>query len=390
MQHFYYIIFLRLCILTISALDPPEYIEHIEYLFTLGRKQANYIIDLWQIPGVRNNVGLAYWPYPIKKNDIFDLESRVVLTWQENDISHYMIMDIYDYETKQLKTSNWTIVARDWIETIDLSNNNDRNSHFTGKDSRLIYNPKTKKLYMEYNDLGILPPHYFEMFLHEIFFDVDLFMFYIKMPPIELYLRHEEGIKHQKNWSPFLYNNEMLFIYSIYPHRIVASKHSFFDSEANRTSYYMHTVANMLCTLESDNTTDIRKLWKYGIPHGGSNAILINTRFGLRYLTFFHSSGQFNMKGVLTYYMGAYLFSQHYPWDITHITPDPIIPLRLYDERFGWAWKPVDYVVFPTGLIVINDSIILSMGHNDREGWIITFNKTLLIDSFMNISCYSD
>ena len=43
------------------------------------------------------------------------------------------------------------------------------------------------------------------------------------------------------------------------------------------------------------------------------------------------------------------------PFGISHILKVPIYPKDLYDEtQGGWAYKAVDYIVYPLGNIVID------------------------------------
>ena len=84
--------------------------------------------------------------------------------------------------------------------------------------------------------------------------------------------------------------------------------------------------------------------------------------------------------------MGAYLFESQPPFAITHFTTQPILPNALYNESYGWAYKAVDYIVYPLGYIVQGDVIHLSVGKNDNSGWIVVLNKTALVGSMMAVT----
>jgi len=122
-----------------------------------------------------------------------------------------------------------------------------------------------------------------------------------------------------------------------------------------------------------------------GDPRGGTPAVLIDTVHGPRYLTFFHSQCKCSIGYILTYYMGAYLFDSQPPFAITHWTPDPIIPKPIYDESNGWAFKAIDYIVFPVGLLVRNDTCYVSMGRNDNSGWIMKANVAGLVSTMVPV-----
>lgn len=83
--------------------------------------------------------------------------------------------------------------------------------------------------------------------------------------------------------------------------------------------------------------------------------------------------------------MGAYLFEPFPPFRITHLTPEPIFPNALYNETYGWSYRTIDYIVFPTGLVVKNDTILVSLGKNDRSGWMVEMSKDGLVDYMMPV-----
>ena len=113
--------------------------------------------------------------------------------------------------------------------------------------------------------------------------------------------------------------------------------------------------------------------------------MLVETKHGPRYLTFFHSQCKCSIGYILTYYFGAYLFEAEPPFAITHWTPHPIIPKPLYDENNGWAFKAIDYIVFPIGLLVRNGTAFVSMGRNDNSGWAVVMNTAALVDDLLPV-----
>jgi hypothetical protein len=106
--------------------------------------------------------------------------------------------------------------------------------------------------------------------------------------------------------------------------------------------------------------------------------------YGTKYLTFFHSQamGPHPSHWLKTYYFGAYLFDAEPPFAISHSTPNPIIPHELYDEHTsGWAFKAIDYILFPTGLLIRGDVLYVTMGRNDNSGYILSLNRTGFMES---------
>lgn len=55
------------------------------------------------------------------------------------------------------------------------------------------------------------------------------------------------------------------------------------------------------------------------------------------------------------------------------------------DERNGWAYKTIDYIVFPTGLLALNDSLLLTVGRNDNSGWVVVLHTDRLVDSLLPV-----
>jgi hypothetical protein len=239
----------------------------------------------------------------------------------------------------------------------------------------MIYNThigRFKRVYridLRYNRLG------------DMFYTTDI---------IHISIDHEFGIRHQKNWTPFEYCHGCIFengllsasyiqeirdktnkpnyepalelyVYSIVPHRIICSVRNPDDMYEE----VAHTVSLSRLLPEYH--------WKWGEMRGGSPALRYNST---HYLSFFHSSGRFSHKWIMSYYMGAYLFESRPPFAITHMSINPILAPNMINETLGWAYKVVDIVVFPMSFILDPDFIYVSYGHNDRDGWIAKLNRS--------------
>ena len=276
---------------------------------------------------------------------------------------------------------------------------------------------------------------YKKLFFAPVFYHVPSDMFFIKQRTFHINIEHEMGYyRHQKNWTPFEYcpfceykygvvdanyvrryrkekgvtdgllanasyiltgdyhadiervlafepidllPARLFFIYEINPHRIVAVTH------ANKTSIQSGEYEAEVYA----NTTYVTKLlpeyeWEYGEMRGGSPALLINST---HFLSFFHSSGRFQQRHVITYYMGAYIFENKPPFGISGMSPEPIVANAMVNESWGWAYKVVDYIIFPMGFVFDDDYIHVSYGKNDKDGWVLTLNKTELLNSLVPV-----
>lgn len=191
-----------------------------------------------------------------------------------------------------------------------------------------------------------------------------------------------------KNTVPFVYetinektNTKTSKFYSIYsgqPHIVT----EVFLPQPNKDKAILTKLAYE--TVASDT------IWRWGEIRGGSPARLIDTPYGQRYLTFFHSSNQTIFNNNLqwigkTYYMGAYLFDAHPPFGITHISKVPIIPGDLYHKNRIFAFPKCDVIVFPTGYFIRNDTIFVSTGYQDTMAYIIAINQTSLLHGLRRV-----
>jgi predicted GH43/DUF377 family glycosyl hydrolase len=177
----------------------------------------------------------------------------------------------------------------------------------------------------------------------------------------------EKKHRREKNWVPFDYCGNMMLAYSLSPHFIMVHAH-------------YTTSAETICKTHPKIT------WNYGELRGGTPALKVNNE----YLAFFHSSidmATIHSKGknISHYFIGAYTFSQHPPFEITALSPEPIITEGFYEgKEYEPYWKPVR-VVFPCGYIMDNHYIYLSYGRQDHEIWIVQMDKYKLLESLVQV-----
>lgn len=228
----------------------------------------------------------------------------------------------------------------------------------------------------------------------------EIFMNYVELFPSRAegkitiddieYIHFEElPGQDQKNWSPFQYEDQMLFIQHGIPHRVVVC-----DKEKDRT-YMAH--GRTVGLTEVMNTT---YQWKFGEIRGGSPAMKITIPKGhddendTFYLTFFHSSIEPPMTGenvLRTYVMGAYIFESTPPFGIRAISEVPIVHENMYTGP--WTNLPIsfyhlDYVVFPTAFTVdvSSDTVTLMYGWQDKEGYLTEISLSGLLKSLKPVS----
>lgn len=179
-----------------------------------------------------------------------------------------------------------------------------------------------------------------------------------------------EGMRsmtREKNWVPFINNGILLLAYSIYPHKI-----------------FQPLFEDGKCATISSSNRPIS--WKWGELRGGTQALQIDKE----YLSFFHSSKNMATvesegQNIAHYFIGAYTFSPEPPFDITLISPEPIIGEGFYTgKKYKPYWKPLR-VVFPCGYVQDEKFIWLVYGKQDHEMWIAKLDKRGLLDSLVPV-----
>lgn len=166
--------------------------------------------------------------------------------------------------------------------------------------------------------------------------------------------------KMEKNWTPFIAQNELYLSYSLQPHRVLTKT----GTELSQTNSFIQ--------------------WNWGEMRGGTPAISIDDH---RYLALFHSQqmmSSVHSKGMSTlhYFIGAYTFSAQAPYKILAVSSKPIVAKGFYT---GSAYPsktrtPVN-VVYPCGLVTDDTHLWFSYGRQDHELWIAKLDKQQLLDS---------
>lgn len=191
--------------------------------------------------------------------------------------------------------------------------------------------------------------------------------FFVEEPEVLLHFNGERSDKHEKNWAPFVYGNQLLLSQSINPHHVLRS-----ISESNACETIALTHSSLIS-------------WEWGELRGGTPAL----KDGDEYLAFFHSSKdmktiQSNGQKITHYFMGAYTFKGEPPFNLTKISPEPIVANTFYKEPYYKTWKPIR-VVFPSGFIYDDKYIWISYGRQDYEVCIIKLDKEGLYKSLIPV-----
>jgi len=174
----------------------------------------------------------------------------------------------------------------------------------------------------------------------------------------------------EKNWVPFVCEEELYLAYELAPHRI------------------LQPLLNGTGIAETIGISYPSIVWEWGELRGGTPAQIIDDQF---YLSFFHSakwcsSAHSDGQDALHYYIGAYLFERQWPFKIKKISPEPIVGRNFYHGKsYEPYWKPI-VAVFPCGFIIENDVIWLTYGRQDHEIWIAKIDKKTLLDSLIRVS----
>lgn len=224
-----------------------------------------------------------------------------------------------------------------------------------------------EKIYIVYANLidGIAVPKIRRVCLGELIFDGE--SFYIDEPDIITDFPGENPLRFEKNWVPFEYNGELLLSQTINPHIVLRP--------------YLGTDA---CEMVASTEAQID--WPWGMLRGGTTALHI----GDRYLSIFHSTIEIKTdhslgKKISHYFMGAYTFSDTPPFQLTAISPNPIVARGFYYGPLYNTWKPLR-CVFPGGYVIDEEFLWVAYGRQDHEIWIIQIDKKQLLESLIPVN----
>lgn len=167
----------------------------------------------------------------------------------------------------------------------------------------------------------------------------------------------------QKNWTPFVYDNEIYFIYSVQPYIVLK----------------LDQKTSQLSEVTNQNTDKIK--WPYGLIRGGTPAIYVKELDA--YLTFFHSSLPYKKNEPKwperrsapwrIYYVGVLVFDSKPPFAIRAYTEVPITYKDAYADS-----TPKHQIIFPMGLIERDKDYLISAGIQNGSADLFTIDKVVL------------
>ncbi len=225
------------------------------------------------------------------------------------------------------------------------------------------------KFYVIYNDnIEISRPWYRDrrdMFLAELQFSQGDFSL---VKPVKLFYENRyHQVLWQKNWSPFVWNDQLLLSYMVNPHEVLFP---------NLEDGYCFSCYE----------TEVHLPWRLGAPRGSSVPQLVDGQ----YLAFFHAGHQIETvvsqkMPLWHYFMGAYTFSATPPFRMTQITPQPIVGDGFYCHS-SHALNYLDKkVILPGGFVVEGSLIYVAYGKDDCEMWIATLDKDALMKALVPV-----
>eukprot|EP01041_Mallomonas_annulata_P000205 gene205-371_t len=216
---------------------------------------------------------------------------------------------------------------------------------------------------------------------------------FLLMSEVQLITLHTLPKVDQKNWSPFFYQDTLLFVYSIEPHRVMRAYAP--STESNKEEYFSLEARTVALTFFS------KFRWGYGEMRGGTPALLIPMSTeqqgqgqGQCYLSFFHSKKRVRGRRM-TYFIGAYTFSATPPFHVLSISREPIVASSFYVGKL--APQPFDYILYPTSFTLDNDNngngngngngttVTLYYGRQDEDTWVASLQLSGLLASLVSV-----
>jgi predicted GH43/DUF377 family glycosyl hydrolase len=173
-------------------------------------------------------------------------------------------------------------------------------------------------------------------------------------------MRHKEqasyGGRSEKNWTPFLRDNDLFFVYSHDPFAIIQRR-----NDGNWRLKYCQ---------------EVNWGWDWGDIRGGAPAIWHNDL----YYHFYHSSKPVGLTKV--YFVGLMTFDRDFrPISITKL---PIMAGHGDHYTCPWGGGPIS-AVFPCGAMYRNGKWVVSYGFLDSEVRVVEFEHDTIEKSLDKI-----
>ena len=180
-------------------------------------------------------------------------------------------------------------------------------------------------------------------------------------PPLAL--RYARGGPVEKNWTPLQNEGVLHLVWTLCPFEL------------------LHLDPNSGACTSRERILYHDGGWRsrYGEIHGGTPFIAFSKR---ELLCVFQSSTRVHAepeRSRMTYYAGAMTVSNGPPWQVLRMTSNPL--LGPDDAQPGpcspaSTWCTADSrIIFPAGIAIVGDSIVVSCGINDHSSALFRFSR---------------
>jgi len=175
-----------------------------------------------------------------------------------------------------------------------------------------------------------------------------IYSHFMNSPP-EYIRRSIDSDGREKNWIPFVNNNQLYVLYSDSPRTYILC-----SDDGNRLNVQKYD--KQIYSISYD----------YGTLRGGCPPIHFNNK---TLIWFFHSTRRSNTivgNDRTIYMISAYLSSSDYPFEVSKILIAPVLVGIPSSVSMDILYQ--DNVVYPCGAVVIDeDTFLISMGINDYK-----------------------
>jgi predicted GH43/DUF377 family glycosyl hydrolase len=273
--------------------------------------------------------------YFINSKDIINGINNIIIIKKNNSFNE----NFYFYKNKLLKVKREIIFLDKTVINIDNKiiniNIEKKEKYFYPIFSRgrFHYGPEDPRI-IEYNSNILLFYNYYN------YFSVKMMLYNHNLNK-NITLNYNGVKQFEKNWSPFIYNNEIYLSYFLNPHTILKLD-----------------LNNGDCNLVYNNL-------KINIEHdiyGGTPSIYIEE------LDVYFGIGHVKLS-IIKYYCIGYLFRAQPPFNI----------IKISKKFLFFKNSNFKNIEFPIGLQKINNDLSISLGVQDTESYLIKINFNNLI-----------
>ena len=285
-----------------------------------------------------------------------------------NDNDYFLY---FRYDIKKKKPANIHLEKEAYLAMVKLDKSFNVISDYATLNTNSKYSEDPKafkikdKIYLSYND--IVPIRQFSRSIRIAALEKDG----VTLKHTTDYDQHIRPV--EKNWMPFVLNDEPYFIYQVNPHKIIKIN-SLKENDVKHLVY-------------PNNPGLVSYLWskKWGVPSGSTPAIKVDKEM----LAFFHSRFKEKWSNTTWYVFGAYTFEPYPPFRITGVSKEPILFKGIYDTKVAKHYNKSLRCIFPSGVLLRNNNgkeeLVVSCGENDSGMKILIIDKNRLLESLRRV-----